>query len=39
MERVTANYLEGEQRICDVWAQYINARKLTVMRFSKATFQ
>ena len=24
MERVTENYLEGEQRICDVWARYIN---------------
>ena len=24
MERVTENYLEGEQRICDVWAKYIN---------------
>ena len=23
MERVTENYLEGEQRICDVWARYI----------------
>ena len=21
MERVTENYLEGEQRICDVWAR------------------
>ena len=21
MERVTENYLEGEQRICDIWAQ------------------
>ena len=30
MEQVTANYLEGEQRICDVWAQYINSRKMTV---------
>ena len=24
LERVTENYLEGEQRICDVWAHYIN---------------
>ena len=23
MEKVTENYLEGEQRICDIWAQYI----------------
>ena len=30
MERVTANYLEGEQRICDVWAQYINGREMSV---------
>ena len=30
MEQVTANYLEGEQRVCDVWAQYINSRKMTV---------
>jgi len=26
MERVTENYLEGEQRVCDVWAHYINDR-------------
>ena len=30
MERVTENYLEGEQRICDVWAQYINSRTMTM---------
>ena len=24
MQRVTENYMEGEQRICDVWARYIN---------------
>ena len=30
MERVTENYLEGEQRICDVWAQYINSQSMTV---------
>ncbi|MDO4804495.1 MAG: response regulator [Lachnospiraceae bacterium] len=30
MERVTENYLEGEQRICDVWAQYINNRNMTM---------
>ena len=24
MEHVTENYLEGEQRVCDVWAHYIN---------------
>jgi len=30
MERVTENYLEGEQRICDVWARYINSRKMTI---------
>ena len=30
MEQVTANYLEGEQRICDVWAQYINSKSMTM---------
>ena len=30
MERVTGNYLEGEQRICDNWAQYISSRDLTL---------
>ncbi len=30
MERVTENYLEGEQRICDVWARYINGRNMTI---------
>ena len=30
MERVTENYLEGEQRICDVWAQYINSEHMTM---------
>ena len=30
MERVTDNYLEGEQRICDVWARYINNKKMTM---------
>ena len=30
MERVTENYLEGEQRICDVWAQYINNSNMTM---------
>ena len=30
MERVTENYLEGEQRICDVWAHYINNKNLTI---------
>ena len=24
MEHVTENYLGGEQRICDVWAHYVN---------------
>ncbi len=27
MEHVTENYLEGEQRICDVWAHYINSKE------------
>ncbi len=30
MERVTQNYLEGEQRVCDVWAQYINNNDMTM---------
>ena len=30
MERVTENYLEGEQRICDVWARYINSKNMTM---------
>ncbi|MCR5468860.1 MAG: hypothetical protein K6F37_07865 [Lachnospiraceae bacterium] len=30
MERVTENYLEGEQHICDVWARYINSKKMTM---------
>ena len=30
MEQVTGNYLEGEQGICDNWAQYINSRDLTL---------
>ena len=28
MEHVTENYLEGEQRICDVWAHYINKEQV-----------
>ena len=27
MEHVTENYLEGEQRVCDVWAHYINSEE------------
>ena len=30
MEQVTENYLEGEQRVCDVWAQYINNNAMTM---------
>ncbi len=30
IEHVTENYLEGEQRICDVWARYINNRSMTM---------
>ena len=30
LEQVTENYLEGEQRICDVWARYINSRPMTM---------
>ncbi len=30
MEHVTENYLEGEQRICDVWARYINSEDMSI---------
>ena len=30
LEHVTENYLEGEQRICDVWARYINNKDMTI---------
>ena len=30
MEHVTENYLEGEQRICDIWARYINNKNMTM---------
>jgi signal transduction histidine kinase/DNA-binding response OmpR family regulator len=30
MERVTENYLEGEQGICNNWAMYINSRDMTL---------
>ena len=30
MENVTENYLEGEQRICDVWAHYINSEEMSI---------
>ena len=30
MKKVTENYLEGEQRVCDVWAQYINSSNMTM---------
>ncbi|MBR4142831.1 MAG: hypothetical protein IKR10_04865, partial [Firmicutes bacterium] len=30
MEHVTENYLEGEQRICDVWAHYSNSEGMTI---------
>lgn len=30
MEHVTENYLQGEQSICDVWAQYINKSGMTM---------
>ncbi|MBQ1483487.1 MAG: response regulator [Erysipelotrichaceae bacterium] len=30
MGTVTENYLDGEQRICDIWAQYINSEGLTM---------
>jgi len=30
MKHITENYLEGEQRICDVWAHYINSKGMTI---------
>jgi len=30
MEHVTHNYMSGEQRICDVWARYINSKDMTM---------
>ena len=30
MEHVTENYLEGEQRISDVWAHYINSNSMSM---------
>ena len=30
MKHVTENYLEGEQRICDVWARYIDSKGMTI---------
>ena len=30
MEHVTENYLEGEQRICDVWTHYINSEDMSI---------
>ena len=30
MEKVTENYLEGEQHICDVWTHHINSSKMTL---------
>ncbi|MBR6896594.1 MAG: response regulator [Lachnospiraceae bacterium] len=30
MEKVAENYLEGEQRVCDVWAKYITSRRMTM---------
>ena len=30
MKHVTENYLEGEQRICDVWARYISSKDMSI---------
>ncbi len=30
MDQVTANYLEGEQGICDIWAHYIGSTEMTM---------
>ena len=35
MEHVTENYLEGEQRICDVWARYINNNGMTMEKANR----
>jgi hypothetical protein len=35
MKKVTENYLEGEQRICDVWARYIKNNKMTMEEASE----
>ena len=31
-ELVTTNYLEGEQRTCNSWANYINSRAITMQQ-------
>ena len=36
MEPVTQNYLEGEQRICDVWAHYIWMTPITTTSLTNA---
>ena len=38
MERVTTNYLVGEQRVCDSWANYINSADLTLADLANANF-
>ena len=35
MEQVTENYMTGEQRICDVWARYINNENMTMEEATK----
>jgi len=30
LKQVTSNYLTGEQRVCDVWAHYINSQSFTM---------
>ena len=30
VEKVTENYLAGEQNICDIWAHYINGRQMSL---------
>ena len=37
MEQVTENYLESEQRICDIWARYINNKNMTMEEAAEYT--
>ena len=35
MEKMTANYLAGEQQVCNSWAGYINSKDMTADAFSE----
>ena len=39
IEQVTENYLEGEQRLCDVWARYINNKGMSMLHMCWITFR